>query len=380
MANSPKIRGGRMRPSGLDKMKAARSQVQNEQVPEEQTEEVINTGSSDCIPDVLSIASISPDSENAREFPVVKPSGEEMFISQEKNKNAAYVVLDKGIIENKTPEDHPLYGHIQKQVEEISLLAKQIKSSGGGLYQSIEVYRVGGTDYRIVYGHRRFYAVVFLVGWDGTWNFKVHRNNPKFPKVRQFVENNSQSGLAFYEKLKAFKMAYEEITSADANLSSDQEMEALGIKRSSYYELRKWIQYPILIETCRIGYDIVTRRSISEIFTRNPDLDEGTLKLELATLFRANHRSIPEFLGIKLDAKNETQSHGNNTQRNRIRRNKFFKAPKIKSSYAIKKLLTSDVTQMDIEGIQWDTVDWEDREQVNECLDKTIKALESLKD
>lgn len=406
------VRGGNRRSSGLDKMEQVRSKVLEQkqesgsQESSQPWEQTINTGAKDCIRDDLAISSVSPDPKNARDFPVIRPTAEKMFLAQPENAGLPYIVMDKGEILNKTDVNHPLYKHIEKQIEEIILLAEQIRD-GGGIYQPIEVYRIGGTDYRIVFGHRRFYSVVYLLGWDSVWPFQVHRQKPKTPKLRQFAENNSRSDLALHEKIYAFKMAYEEILEDDTKVVTKSDMmKLMGLNRSNFYRYLAFSRFPFIYDAARDGFEFINVRDLIEAV--RPDEKEfgiedeeslvKLLKKNIAQLFANASKPIPNYLidselveddkGDDLNEiptetpdTNEVQndvSQSQNVRETRGRKAKYYVPPKIKNTNAVKTLLTSDVTKMNIEGINWEGIDWEDRAQVNQCLEATIKALEEM--
>lgn len=409
--NKVTVRGRNRRSSGLDKMEQARSKVREQQEQQDNGnqesqqpwEPAINTGAKDCIRDDLAIASVSPDPQNARDFPVIRPTAEAMFLAQAENVGKPYVIIDKGTIVNKTPKNHPLYKHIQTQIDEIVLLAEQIRE-GGGIYQSIEVYRVGGTDYRIVFGHRRFYSVVYLTGWDGVWPFQVHRQKPKSPKLRQFAENNSRSDLALHEKIYAFKMAYDEIKEDESkDLTVVETMKLMGLKNASFYRYLMLNKFPFIYDAVRDGIDFMTIRELEEALKLSDGTEDEELavKMNLAEMFLNNSMSVPEYLKVvnedeEVESPNDSdlglddndQSNENDDSpagkepQNEIRRGrkaKYYVPPRIKNTNVVKTLLTSDITKMEIEGINWEEVNWEDRAQVNQCLDATIKALEEMK-
>ena len=396
------VRGGN---AGLGKMALARQSLLDkqkkavEQNVEGATEapKVIDTGSKDCRPDDLPIATVRPDPENARDFPVIKPAAEKMFLANPKNEGAAYVILDSGVLENKTPKDHPLFDHIESQIEDIINLAKQIED-GGGIYQAIEVYRAGGTDYRIVFGHRRFYSVVFLLGWDAVWSFKVHRAKPESPKLRQFVENSSRSDLVLHERIRAYKLAVDELNSnAETPLSYKECQTKLGISKTSFYELSKYSEFELVYEVARAGIGLITKQVLNSIFSQMPkqgkDADEAYranseefMRKQFALVFIEAGKELPTCLKqveneFEAGQVEETQPPvAVEAKAPRGRRTSLYSAPKMKTTLAVKTLLTSDVTKMEIDGVNWDEVDWEDRVQVNECLTATIKALEAMKE
>ncbi|MBD1559789.1 hypothetical protein HC752_22895 [Vibrio sp. S9_S30] len=389
------VRGGRQGVrTGVSRLQQARQQQQvEEQMPVEKQEEVvIATGAKEAVNDDLAISTVTPDSTNSRDFPVVKPAGEEAFLKANEGKDVPYVLLDKGVIINKTPKDHYLYHHIQSQVEEVIALAGQIES-GGGLYQPIEVYRAGGVDYRIVYGHRRFYSVVYYVGWETVWSFKVLRKIPEKPKLRQFVENNSQKKLALHEKLRAFVFALEEAQSKLDNPTAQDLMKLLGVPRNSYYRYMKLTSSQLVMNAIQRGVGFLSDRKVNPLITQaEAQVKEGkvedfetAMRPLLAQCFVDAGRELPEFLAGALevveekDPKNEEVLEPAKPAK-RGRKATSYSAPRIKSSSAVKTLLTQDVTQMDIEGVEWAVVDWEDKEQVNQCLAATIEFLESLKE
>lgn len=394
------VRGGN---AGLNKMALARKELQKKQQEENVQAEsnkavgpkVIETGSKDCRPDDLPIATVSPDPENARDFPVIKPAAEKMFLTNPENKGAAYVILDAGVLENKTPKGHPLYDHIEKQIEDIVNLANQVEN-GGGIYQAIEVYRAGGTDYRIVFGHRRFYSVVYLLGWDGVWSFRVHRAKPESPKLRQFVENSSRADLVLHERIRAFKLAVDELNSkTEAPLSYKECQTKLGISKTSFYELSKYSEYDLVYDVTREGMGLVTKQVLNSIFSEMPKqgktedseykaMAEAYLKNQFARFFIEAGKDLPACLRlveVEADKVEEVKPPvAAEAKAPRGRKTTLYSAPKIKTPHAVKTLLTSDVTKMNIEGVNWEDVDWEDRAQVNECLTATIKALEAMKE
>ena len=384
------IRQGSARKKGgyidLEKISEARAKDLAEKSENTTENERVNTGSKDCIPDDIYISRVHPDPNNARDFPVIKAVEERMFLSVPENVGSAYIILEKGLLDNKTPKGHPLYEHIENQIREISALSAQIKA-GGGIYQPIEVYRTGGTSYQIVYGHRRFYAVVYWLGWEAAWSFKVHRTTPKNLKLRQFVENHSRSDLAFHEKLKSFNSALEEINGQQnqEELSSAELINLLGIGKSTFFRFKKWNSYPFIQRVAMDGMDFIGSNLLESIFSKvegqHKESDEvpieDLLKSALAKEFKKAKRKIPEYLQVKTkhSIRNETPS---NTSRPG-KKAQSYSAPRIKSTAAIKTLLTSDITQLDIEGVNWSEVDWNDCSQVNGCLSATIKHLEGMK-
>ncbi|EPR7483851.1 TPA: hypothetical protein ACGSTL_001160 [Vibrio parahaemolyticus] len=392
-----RVRGGRNSVrTGVSKLKEARQQFdeQNPADKQDSNDVVLPTGAKEAVNDDLAISTVTPDPTNSRDFPVVKPSSEEAFLKANEGKDAAYVVLDKGVIINKTPKDHYLYHHIQSQIDEVIALSGQIES-GGGLYQPIEVYRAGGVDYRIVYGHRRFYSVVYLVGWDSVWSFKVLRKIPEKPKLRQFVENNSQKKLALHEKLRAFVFALEEAKSKLDNPKASELMKLLGVPRNSFYRYMKLTSSQMVMDAIQLGVGLLSDRKLNPLIKQaEQSVKEGesedfesAMRPLLAQCFVEAGREIPVFLQTQLSEaeQNEVKHKADEEPEphkptKRGRRATSYTAPRIKSSNAVKTLLTQDVTKMEITGVEWGNIDWEDKEQVNHCLAEVVKHLESLID
>lgn len=375
-----KVRETRRLSSGVDKLKNARKEAEaecNDLVAEVET---YSTGAKDCVSDNLSVATVTPDATNSRDFPVIKPHGEAAFLAAQTEK-VPYVILDKGVLINKTPIDHHLYEHIENQIVDIKKLAAQIKA-GGGLYQQVEVYRTGGINYRIIYGHRRFYSIIYTIGWEGIWSFRVHRQSPTQPKLRQFVENNSRSDLALHEQVRAFSQAYTEAQELNQEITNPEFINLLGISKSYFYKLKKIIEIPLLVKSIEVGIGLINHRIIEALFKQAEievengnfsNLENAVLPL-LVKIFKSNDRVVPSFLShvIIPDKEPKKVKSGKSTKK------KIYSTPKITSTNVMKKLLTSDITKLKIEGVDWKEVDWDNAKTVNKCLAQTIKYLEEL--
>ena len=102
---------------------------------------------------------IQPQSDNSRYLPVT-------FAQKADNESIAAldncVVCEKGILENRLSKDNPRYDAVNLEIEEIKNLAETLKHSE--LVHPISVWRKNMTDYPIVAGHRRLYAIRFLYG------------------------------------------------------------------------------------------------------------------------------------------------------------------------------------------------------------------------
>ena len=62
----------------------------------------------------------------------------------------------------------------------------------------------------------------------------------------------------------------------------------------------------------------------------------------------------------------------------KVTKKKIYSTPKVTSTNVIKKLLTSDITKLKVDGVDWKTIDWDDAKTVNKCLAQTIKYLEEF--
>ncbi|MGO3455921.1 hypothetical protein HC000_18075 [Pseudoalteromonas sp. MIP2626] len=380
MRSRIKVRETRRLSSGVDKLKNARKEAEAESNELESEVETYSTGAKDCVSDNLSVATVTPDPTNSRDFPVIKPHGEAAFLAAQAEK-VPYVILDKGVLINKTPVDHHLYEHIESQINDIKKLAGQIKA-GGGLYQQVEVYRTGGINYRIIYGHRRFYSIIYSIGWEGIWSFRVHRKSPTHPKLRQFVENNSRSDLALHEQVRAFSQAYTEAKKLNNEITNPELINILGISKSYFYKLKKIIEIPLLVKSIEVGVGLINHRIIEAIFKQSEiEVENGNFKnLENAVLpllveiFKSNGREVPSFLSHVIIPAKEP----NMVKSDKVTKKKIYSTPKVTSTNVIKKLLTSDITKLKVDGVDWKTIDWDDAKTVNKCLAQTIKYLEEF--
>ena len=102
---------------------------------------------------------IQPQADNPRYLPVTfaKKADEESIAALQD-----CVVCEKGVLENRLAKDNPRYDAVNNEIDEIKGLAETLKHSE--LVHPISVWRKNMSDYGIVAGHRRFYAIRYLYG------------------------------------------------------------------------------------------------------------------------------------------------------------------------------------------------------------------------
>ena len=351
------------------------------------------SGAHDGIIERMTMDMVAPDPQNSRIFPVVRVTGEESYLHRcdSTKSTPVYILLDKGVIENHCPQNHPSFGVITKYVEDVKLLAGQIKQQGG-LLQPIEVFKTGGCAASIVYGHMRYYSVVFNIGWESAWDFKVLKEKPANLKIRQFAENNLKSHLSSIEKLIGFQQAKVNLQNIFASQGrgepkSEDYMISLGVKKSTYWRFSKIIQFPLLVDAMKAAIGHLELRNTLDLISKSEALEkeskqsiDSCISYIVIKYFEQNKTlQLPESLtAIKQVTLRLFESKPKEKAAAKAGRKPVsYNTPKVKSSLAIKTLLTTDVTQIDIDGVNWDDIDWNDKTMVNEALTATIKALEA---
>jgi hypothetical protein len=350
------------------------------------------SGAHDGLIERLTMNMVTPDPENSRIFPVIRPPAEQHYLKRcEASKTApVYILLDKGVIENNCPTDHPSFKIIEKYLSDVQLLAEQIKQEGG-LLQPIEVFKTGGCAASIVYGHMRYYSVAYNIGWEAAWDFKVLKEKPANLKIRQFVENHAKSDLSTIEKLMGFKQAKDnlDLMFAKQNRGKPKDedyMASLAMKSSTLWRYNSIVAHSVLYDAMKSAISELELLNAIELLKQAKALakDKGADKDDcLAYLIIGYFKQRKVKLTPELEARKKALIAQFEEQKpvkpvvKAGRKAVSYNTPKVKSTQAIKTLLTNDITKMEIEGVNWNDIDWDDKTSVNSALIATIKMLES---
>ena len=201
---------------------------------------------------------IQPQSDNSRYLPVT-------FAQKSDDESIAAlsncVVCEKGVLENRLSKDNPRYDAVSLEIEEIKNLAETLKHSE--LVHPISVWRKNMTDYPIVAGHRRFYAIRFLYGGLIKVKVKIYAEKPRNLNVLRHIENFSRSDLTPPDALNSYAKAVRELESLEgAKMQTERTSlvtSYLGISRPSYY------RYDKLYEHFEIVYKLLENKVVTSL-------------------------------------------------------------------------------------------------------------------
>ncbi len=308
---------------------------------------------------------IQPQKDNPRYLPVVfadEPTPEAIAALTD------CVVCEKDILENRLKPSDPRYAQVEDEIKEILALAETLRHNE--MIHPIVVWRKNMTDYPIVAGHRRLYAVRYLYGGMVKIKTKIYPTRPANLNVLRHIENFSRSDLAPADAMRSYRNAVEEITNTMGDsLESNRHQTIsshLGIGVSTYYRYEKLSEYYDLVAPLlerRIASSLVSLHeeiSLAEKQGRDAVIGylDGMLKNNKYSQFSAPPEPEPP--------------------RKRASAKKYISLPKIKISQtsALRRLLTEDVTKMDT-GIDWDSVDLDSPEELEEVIKAVLTTLTS---
>ncbi len=297
---------------------------------------------------------IQPQSDNSRYLPVT-------FAQKSDDESIAAlsncVVCEKGVLENRLSKDNPRYDAVSLEIEEIKNLAETLKHSE--LVHPISVWRKNMTDYPIVAGHRRFYAIRFLYGGLIKVKVKIYAEKPRNLNVLRHIENFSRSDLTPPDALNSYAKAVRELESLEgAKMQTERTSlvtSYLGISRPSYY------RYDKLYEHFEIVYKLLENKVVTSLIA----LYEEIKKAE-------KYNDVERYLNRLADVGKFKKYIPSNISKKPGRAKQYITMPKVKvtQTSAIRRLLTEDVTKLDI-GIDWENVNFDDAA----ALEKVLKSL-----
>ena len=297
---------------------------------------------------------IQPQSDNSRYLPVT-------FAQKSDDESIAAlsncVVCEKGVLENRLSKDNPRYDAVSLEIEEIKNLAETLKHSE--LVHPISVCRKNMTDYPIVAGHRRFYAIRFLYGGLIKVKVKIYAEKPRNLNVLRHIENFSRSDLTPPDALNSYAKAVRELESLEgAKMQTERTSlvtSYLGISRPSYY------RYDKLYEHFEIVYKLLENKVVTSLIA----LYEEIKKAE-------KYNDVERYLNRLADVGKFKKYIPSNISKKPGRAKQYITMPKVKvtQTSAIRRLLTEDVTKLDI-GIDWENVNFDDAA----ALEKVLKSL-----
>ena len=324
------------------------------------------------------LSSIEPDEENARFLPAVLIEDEhaKLFVTRKITKKQlvdTYLAENKVIVGKSCFVNCLKYGSEEwrkanQTIESIIELGNNIAVSE--LIQAPTVYPVDNDKYRVLTGHRRFFALVYANGYGSAAQFKLYETKPLLTKVKQFQENASREDLPQYGKLTAFLNAMSEIDTLNTarirvglkKLTIKEIATNLGISMGAFDNYNVLTRYDCVLKAYEAGLSnsfVKTKKIVLEVENNyKNEHDKSTLNI-------TDKKKINTQIELRLL-----------NARHAVVESKPFKVKPIHSSNTIKRLLTENLTQLE-SGIDWSSVDWDDHLMVSNALSTIIDFLEA---
>lgn len=303
---------------------------------------------------------IQPQSDNPRYLPVKFAKRDDAdSIALLKN----CVVCEKGLIENRLDKSNPRYDAVDAEIEEIKGLAETLKHSE--LVHPIAVWRKNMSDYAIVAGHRRYYAIRYLYGGLIKVKVKIYAEKPKNINVLRHIENFSRNDLTLPDALNSYSNAVTELESIEGEKLSKSRASVvtsyLGIGRTTFYRYDKLYEYREFV------MPLLENRIVESL----RGLYEEIIKAE-----QEGREEVEKYLGSLLSQEKFHKYLQVPVAKKAGRTKQFISLPKVKvdKASAIKRLLTEDVTQLEL-GIDWNSVDFNDPVMLEKALKELFKSL-----
>jgi len=301
---------------------------------------------------------IQPQTDNPRYLPVTfaKKADEESIAALQD-----CVVCEKGVLENRLAKDNPRYDAVNNEIDEIKGLAETLKHSE--LVHPISVWRKNMSDYGIVAGHRRFYAIRYLYGGLIKVKVKIYAEKPKNLNVLRHIENFSRSDLTPPDALQSYAKAVQELVSLEAAQMQEDRISVvtsyLGISRTSFY------RYDKLYEHINIVLPLLENKVVTSIVALYEEIKKAEENQD-AERYLTSLKEAGKF--IKYLPEQAPKKQG--------RAKKYITMPKVKvnQTSAIQRLLTEDVTKLEL-GIDWDNVNFDDVNDVENVLKVLLTSL-----
>lgn len=221
------------------------------------------------------------------------------------------------------------------------------------------------SDYAIVAGHRRYYAIRYLYGGLVKVKVKIYAEKPKNISVLRHIENFSRNDLTLPDALSSYSNAVTELENIEQNKLETNRASIvtsyLGIGRTTFYRYDKLHDYrqhvmPLLenriVESLRGLYEEIIKAE-----------EKGREEVEKYLVELLNNKKFSKYLQAP-------------TIKKAGRTKQYISLPKVKvnQTSAIKRLLKEDVTQLEL-GIDWDKVDFDDPKMLEAALKELIKSL-----
>ena len=326
---------------------------------------------------VLFSNNVLPDPSNARYFParVISDHHAELFVKRRISKKQLIelyegegtVLIGHSCCINCIKRDSKVWREVNTNIESIIELSINIKMSE--TIQVPTIYPIDDNKFKILTGHRRFFAMIYAYGGEAPIEFKVYNHAPALKKTKQFQENACREDLSQYGKLVAFISALEELEAlSDASKVSGQKkitvrdkVAILGISMGAFDNYNVLTRYNSVINAYKSGmskpFSVVKKIVLN-------------IEQEYKQRFDKNILTIRDKNAINSDI--ERTLKGEEKQQ----RPRAFNIKNVTSGQTIKTLLESNIMDSSVD-VNWDEIDWEDNKQINGALNKVIEFIQA---
>lgn len=324
------------------------------------------------------LSKIVPDDDNARYFPakIIDDVLAKQFLSRKITKAKLVkicdaegkVIVGRGVFINCLEFGTVDWRNVNGTIKSITALAQSIEVSE--LIQVPTVYPIDQGQFRILTGHRRFFALIYSQGQLAAVKMKVYEQVPLLKRIKQFQENASREDLSQFGKLQAFIAARGEIEALETaqkqlghkKITVRQEVGLLGISMGAYDNYNVLTRYPQVMSAYNNGMTnsfVKTKKLILDIENQYREENEKTI------FNITDKREIGRRIEVALEGKGHPKKE---------RYYKTYTLKNVNSPETIKKLLYTNIMESDLD-VDWETVDWDNMQGVERILDKVITFL-----
>ncbi len=237
------------------------------------------------------------------------------------------IFIGEGIcFHNIKTDNKAILDVVNSFVSAVHTSGQSVRESGD-VVEKPSIYKVGGQQYRLVFGHQRYCYLVYAFGREYIYNFILASNTEK-QNQKIYLENNTKRAETGYEKLISLRDTYVEL-----NLKKNSTpWVALSVGRATFFKIKRFMQNPECI-------DVIKKKSFNLSYHQAHQIMDDVYKA--LTLIHGKTLStamVLEAFSTKLDELNKrVEKGGQNPKKEKVK----ISLPQEKS--AVEKLLFEDV-------------------------------------
>ncbi|MGJ8694453.1 MAG: hypothetical protein ACSHW0_18450 [Thalassotalea sp.] len=156
------------------------------------------------------------------------------------------IFIGKGIcFHNIATENKAIIDVVNSFVDAVHTSGQSVKESGD-VVEKPSIYKVGGQQYRLVFGHQRYCYLIYAFGREYIYNFILASNTEK-QNQKIYLENNTKRSETGYEKLVSLRDTYTEL-----NLKKQSTpWVALSVGRATFFKIKRFMENPECIDVIK---------------------------------------------------------------------------------------------------------------------------------